>query len=162
MNYEGTFDEIAEKNYQSIYNYCRVKVNDEHGAKDCTQEVFLILYKKMDKLKLSENVRAWLYRTADNVIRNYNRKNKNKNIIPLDDDEVNALSSEDEYSIERPLEDIINDDELELLNEYYINGEAIASISKKNKKTEAAILKRMQRIKMRIRNYLHENDKSNV
>lgn len=160
MNYESAFDEIAEKYYQSIYNYCKVKVNDEHGAKDCTQEVFLILYKKMDKLKLSENVRAWLYRTADNVIRNYNRKNKNN--IPLDDSEVNALSSEDEYSIERPLEDIINEEEFELLKEYYIDGEAIASISKKHKKTEAAICKRMQRIKLRIKNCLHENEKNNV
>lgn len=79
---ENTFNEIAQQYYDAIFKYCCVRLNNEHAAKDCTQEVFLILYKKMDKLKLSENIRAWLYRTSDNVIKNYRRKNKDS--IPLD------------------------------------------------------------------------------
>ena len=38
------------------------------------REVFLIFFKKYKSLESDENIRIWLYRTADNVIRNYNRK----------------------------------------------------------------------------------------
>lgn len=77
MNYENTYEEITRRYYQAIYNYCQVRLKDEYAAEDCTQDVFLLLYRKMNKIKLSENIRAWLYRTADNVIKNHRRKIKN-------------------------------------------------------------------------------------
>ena len=85
MNYENTYEEITRRYYQAIYNYCQVRLKDEYAAEDCTQDVFLLLYRKMNKLKLSENIRAWLYRTADNVIKNHRRKIKKT--IPLEDAE---------------------------------------------------------------------------
>lgn len=145
MKFENTFDEIAEQYYTSIFKYCCVKLSDEHSAKDCTQEVFLILYKKMDKLKLSENIRAWLYRTADNVMRNHRKKNRNS--VPLDDlDET----TEDTYSVEMPFEEIITQEEYELLNSYYINGDSIETISKQLCISKDAVYQRIHRIKTKI------------
>lgn len=145
MKFENTFDEIAEQYYTSIFKYCWVKLCDEHSAKDCTQEVFLILYKKMDKLKLSENIRAWLYRTADNVINNYRKKNRNS--IPLDD--LNE-TAEDTYSVGMPFEEIITQEEYELLNSYYINGDSIETISKQLGISKDAVYQRIHRIKTKI------------
>lgn len=145
MKYENAFDEIAGQYYISIFKYCCVKLADEHSAKDCTQEVFLILYRKMDKLKLSENIRAWLYRTSDNVIKNYRRKNRNS--IPLDD--LNE-TVEDTYSAGMPFEEIITQEEYELLNSYYINGNSIETISKQLDISKDAVYQRIYRIKTKI------------
>ena len=147
MKFENIFNEIAEQDYQSIFRYCYVKLDNEHAAKDCTQEVFLILYSKMDKLKLSENVRAWLYRTADNVMKNYRKKNK----ITVSLDDVNE-TTEDNYSVEKPFEDIISKDEYELLNSYYINGDSIETISKQLGISKDAVYQRIHRIKTKIAN----------
>lgn len=60
------YDEIVDKYYNEIYNYCCTKLNfNRTAAEDVTQEVFFALYKKLDRLKLSENIRIWLYRAAD-------------------------------------------------------------------------------------------------
>lgn len=99
MKFENIFNEIAEQYYNAIFKYCCVRLDNEHAAKDCTQEIFLTLYRKIDKLKLSENVRAWLYRTADNVMKNYRRKNK----ITVSIDDINE-TAEDSYSVETPFD----------------------------------------------------------
>ncbi len=154
MKYENAFGEIAQTYYKSIFRYCCVKLNDEHSAKDCTQEVFLILYRKIDTLTLSENIRAWLYRTANNVIRNYLRKNKNT--VPLDEIEETAEDSNSvDISVDIPFEDIITREEYELLESYYIKGYDIGTISKNLDISKAAAVKRIQRIKAKIKeNYM--------
>ena len=86
-----------------------------------------------------------LYRTADNVMKNYRRKNKIT--VSLDDlDET----TEDSYSVETPFEDIISKDEYKLLDDYYIKGEDIGHISKKLGISKAAVSQRIHRIKAKI------------
>ncbi|MCM1529772.1 MAG: sigma-70 family RNA polymerase sigma factor [Alistipes sp.] len=145
MKFENIFNEIAEQYYNAIFKYCCVRLDNEHAAKDCTQEVFLTLYRKIDKMKLSENVRAWLYRTADNVMKNYRRKNK----ITVSIDDINE-TTEDSYSVETPFEDIITKEEYELLNSYYINGDSIETISKRLGISKDAVYQRIHRIKTKI------------
>lgn len=150
MKYENAFDEIAEQYYNAIFRYCYVRLSDEHAAKDCTQEVFLIFFDKMDKLKLSENIRAWLYRTADNVMRNYRKKHKET----VSYDDVNEVT-EDTYSVETPFNDIISENEYELLKSYYIDGDDIEIISGRLGISKNAAVKRIQRIKAKIKkNYM--------
>ncbi|MDE7225754.1 MAG: sigma-70 family RNA polymerase sigma factor [Ruminococcus sp.] len=147
MKYENIFDEIAEQYYNAIFRYCCVKMNNEHAAKDCTQEVFLIFFTKMDNLKLSENIRAWLYRTADRVMSNYRKKHKE--MVSYDD--VNVVT-EDTYSVEIPFNDIISKDEYELLKSYYIDGDDIEVISVRLGISTAAVAQRIHRIKSKIKN----------
>lgn len=146
MKYENAFDEIAEQYYNAIFRYCCVKLSDEHAAKDCTQEVFLIFFNKMDKLKLSENIRAWLYRTADNVISNYRKKHKET----ISYDDVNEVT-EDTYSVETPFNDIISEEEYELLKSYYIDEDDIEIISERLGISKAATAQRIHRIKAKIK-----------
>lgn len=155
MNYENTYEEITMRYYQAIYNYCQVKLKDEYAAEDCTQEVFLLLYRKMNKLKLSENIRAWLYRTADNIIRNHKRRIKK--IVPLEDTE--NLSIEFDYSIDTSLDGIVSEEEYNLLVSYYIEGDSIDKIAREMDKTQAAAFKHIYRIKSRIIKYMHETHK---
>ncbi len=156
MKQDSVFDDIANKYYQSIYNYCFVRLNNEQSAKDCTQEIFLILYKKMDKLDLSENIRAWLYRTADNIIKNY-LKNIKYN-LSTDDENTPEIAVEDIYNEEQPLKGIVNSDELSLLTSYYIDGTDINTLSRKTGKSESAIYKRLERLKNKIRKNIYKDD----
>ena len=74
------FDDIFRGYYEKILNFCYAKIGDKQLAEDCTQEVFLILSKKMHKLKLDTDIAAWLYGTAKNEIKQCLRKNKHDNV----------------------------------------------------------------------------------
>lgn len=152
MKYENVFNEIAEQYYNAIFRYCYVRLNDEHAAKDCTQEVFFTFSVKINKLKLSENIRAWLYRTADNVMNNY--KKKHKEMLSYDD--VNE-ATEDTYSVETPFKDIISEEEYELLKSYYIDGNDIEIISSRLGISKAATSQRIHRIKAKIKEKYMQN-----
>lgn len=78
------YDEIVNRYYHVILNYCKYKLNGNYAAaEDVTQEVFLTLYRKINRLKISENIKLWLYRTADNNVKTYIRKNPS--FLPIDD-----------------------------------------------------------------------------
>lgn len=63
------FDEIVNRYYTVILNYCKYKLcGSMTAAEDVTQEVFFTLYRKRNRLKMGENIKLWLYRTADNEL----------------------------------------------------------------------------------------------
>lgn len=113
-------NKVIEQYYQSIYNYCYAKLNFNHAnAEDCTQEVFLILMKKYERLNLSDNVKIWLYRTADNVIKAYRRKNMVSDKT-LDIDEIDiAVNNDFEIVDDNRIFDNISDEDYKLLEAYY-------------------------------------------
>lgn len=113
-------NKVIEQYYQSIYNYCYAKLNFNHAnAEDCTQEVFLILMKKYEILNLSDNVKIWLYRTADNVIKAYRRKNMMSDKT-LDIDEIDITVNNDfEIVDDNRIFDNISDEDYKLLEAYY-------------------------------------------
>lgn len=70
------YDEIVNRYYNVILNYCKYKLNgNKTAAEDITQEVFFVLYRKRNHLKMGDNIKLWLYRAADNQIKAYIRKN---------------------------------------------------------------------------------------
>lgn len=152
MKYENPFDEIVKQHYNSIYRYCYVRLGKECDAYDCTQEVFVILCQKADKLNINENIRAWLYRTADNVMRNFKRKN-NKYISF---EELPEIPVETDFSVETPFNEAISENEYQLLKAYYIDKENIEHIAKELDITKDAAFKRIYRIKAKIIKHIEE------
>jgi RNA polymerase sigma-70 factor (ECF subfamily) len=71
-----------EENIKSIWNdfrnellsYIKKKVNDDYIAEDILQEVFIKIYKSIDKLKDQSKLKAWLYRTTQNTIIDFYRR----------------------------------------------------------------------------------------
>lgn len=140
--------------YNSIYKYCYVRLKNENDARDCTQEVFTVFCQKVHNLRLNENIRAWLYRTADNVIKSFKRKNKK--YISLDS--VLAIPVNFDFESAAPFDDIISEDEYKLLKAYYIDKIGIDFISKKLGISTAAALKRIYRIKARLVKYMDDSN----
>ena len=111
--------QISEQYYDEILRYCRTKLpDDEHGAEDCTQEVFLLLFEKRDALDFSGSIRGWLYAAADRILQNYGRKQSRiRQMLGFDLTEIEDRSAEPEFTAE--LFASLREDELELLKAYY-------------------------------------------
>ncbi|MCC8043006.1 MAG: sigma-70 family RNA polymerase sigma factor [Oscillospiraceae bacterium] len=70
------FDELMEKYCGEIFEYCKSLLGgDSDGAEECTQEVFVTLYKSMNRLKMSDDVRYRLYKIAARKVKEYIKKN---------------------------------------------------------------------------------------
>ena len=150
------FDEIYEQYYEKIYRFCCLRLNgNKELAEDCTQDVFLILLRKINKLNITTSIPSWLYGTAKNELNNYYRKIKND--ISLDSPEASNISSEDMFS-DGILDEILDNDEFILLEEFYVLGENIDEIAKIRNKSPKAMYQQIRRIKQKI---LNNTDKLN-
>ena len=119
------YDEIVSRYYNVILNYCKYKLNgNKTAAEDITQEVFFVLYKKRNHLKMGDNIKLWLYRAADNQIKAYIRKNPSFQPI----DELSELAAVSEISeITDSAFDFLTPEELALITEYY-DGDKIVGV----------------------------------
>lgn len=89
MDREPMLEQLIRKYYPPVYYYCLGKLNsDPQGAADCTQEVFLLLCQKYQTLDLTGNIRLWLYKTADNMMNNYLRREARHKHESLDEIEI--------------------------------------------------------------------------
>lgn len=153
--FEKDFESTVSLYYKSIYNYCLSRLEDVHSAQDCTQEVFLVLYKKKGSIE-NANIRAWLYRTADNLIKNYRKVSARKKETPID--EAQNIAYSDSYNEDRPFGEILNSQELKMLSEHYIDGYDISYIAQQNGKSTAAIYKMFQRLKVKLKKHISGGD----
>ncbi|MDR3146953.1 MAG: sigma-70 family RNA polymerase sigma factor, partial [Treponema sp.] len=69
---EAAFNGIVTRYYAKILKFCRYALGGNVGlAEDCTQDIFLILYENMARLKDYDNIGGWLYKTAANISKRY-------------------------------------------------------------------------------------------
>ena len=98
-----TFEEVYNKNYNSIYHYVNFKIKDSEIAKDITQDVFIKLHKNFDKYDVyMAKLNTWLRTIANNAIIDYIRSKANKNSLvnisvnqSIDDDNKEYLQLPD-------------------------------------------------------------------
>lgn len=144
---------IIKEYYREIYNFCFANLNYNHqSAEDCTQETFLIFFSKHKKLYLSDNIRIWLYQTAERVIKAYKRKN-NLNEISIDTLTEEPVSAENEFEQfeKSSILDELNEEEMKLLKIYYDHsyGER-KTLAEKNGMTLSALYNRVHKIRLKL------------
>jgi len=70
--YEAEFNGIVTRYYEKILRFCWYALGgNASAAEDCVQDVFLILYQNMAKLRDYEKIGGWLYKTASNKTKQY-------------------------------------------------------------------------------------------
>ena len=67
---------FVEKYYASIYQYCFLHIHDRYCAEDLTQEIFVRFFESVMGFRNTGKAKAYLYRIAGNIIKNYYRKKK--------------------------------------------------------------------------------------
>lgn len=147
---------MTEQYYAEILRYCQNKLpNDIHGAEDCTQDVFLLLYQKRDEIDFNQNIRGWLYATADRIISNYQKKQSRiLQMLNIDLMEIEDRSSVSEQVFTSQMFESLPEDELELLKAYYgaDKGER-RDVAKKCNLTLAQLYKKLHMIRDMLRKY---------
>jgi RNA polymerase sigma-70 factor, ECF subfamily len=66
---------------ESILTYILLMVRDYQQAEDLTQETFIKAYRHQQKFEQKSSVKTWLFSIAQNVTKDYFRKNTRYNII---------------------------------------------------------------------------------
>ena len=149
---EKIIELIYREYYETVFRYCRVRLNgDLHAAQDCTQEVFLVLHKKLKKLVDLDSILPWLYQTADREIKNYQRKHP----AMIDIDELADLAAPQQE--DSPL-DILDEEERKLVDLYY-GGVDKYAIAKNLGISLDVLYKRMHRIRQKLKENLGNTDK---
>jgi RNA polymerase sigma-70 factor (ECF subfamily) len=77
---------IYDDYYEPIYSYVYRRVNDVETASDLTAEIFARMLRAAQGDGLpEEHVRAWLYRTAHNLVVDHYRRQAHRQHLPLDE-----------------------------------------------------------------------------
>jgi RNA polymerase sigma factor (sigma-70 family) len=69
---DAAFNGIVKRYYEKILKFCAYALGGNmSSAEDCTQDIFLILYENMGRLKDYDKIGGWLYKTADHLSKQY-------------------------------------------------------------------------------------------
>ncbi|WP_160069007.1 RNA polymerase sigma factor [Sphingobacterium bovisgrunnientis] len=89
---EAAFKQLLKKYQQKIYWHVRRMVIDHDDADDVTQDIFVKVWRNLDKFREDSQLYTWLYRIATNECITFLNKKKQKNNVSLDDDNSSYLS----------------------------------------------------------------------
>jgi len=109
---ETAFNLIVRKYQKKIYWHARQMVGNHLDADEVTQEVLIVIYKKLRTFNFGSSLYTWIYRIVSTRSLNQIRKRQIKKFFSIDDDE-SQIEIIDEKDI---VEDISNRERLARLN----------------------------------------------
>jgi RNA polymerase sigma-70 factor (ECF subfamily) len=80
----GGFEQLVTQHHREIYLYIWRLTRGADEAQDLFQETFLRAYRAYERLSADANTRAWLFKIATNLCRNYFRRQKRSLYVGLD------------------------------------------------------------------------------
>lgn len=102
MSYIGgnnrAFDELLSRNQSKLFSYILFVVRDEDSANDLFQETFVKVITKLHEGKYVDSGKfgAWIMRIAHNVIMDWYREQKARNVIePTEANDLSNISASD-------------------------------------------------------------------
>lgn len=81
---DAGFDLLVKTYQQRLYWHIRKMVIDHDDTDDLLQEVFIKVWKNIDKFREDSNLYTWLYRIATNECLNFLKSKRNKFQIGMD------------------------------------------------------------------------------
>lgn len=75
LNKDKMFEDIVEEYSNSIIRLCYLQTGDLNESEDLAQEVFLKIYKNIDKFKGNSSIYTWIYNITINTCFSYLKKN---------------------------------------------------------------------------------------
>lgn len=92
------FDELLSRNQSKLFSYILFVVRDEDKANDLFQETFVKVITKLYQGRYVDSGKfgAWIMRIAHNVIMDWYREQRSRNLIePTDENDLSNLSGND-------------------------------------------------------------------
>jgi len=109
---ESAFNLIVKKYQKKIYWHARQMLGNHLDADEITQEVLIVIYKKLGSFNFNSSLFTWIYRIINTRSLNQIRRRKIKNFFSIDDDE-NTFELADTKDI---VEDLVNREKLKLVD----------------------------------------------
>lgn len=91
----SAFDELLSRNQGKLFSYILFVVRDEDKANDLFQETFVKVITKLHQGKYVDSGKfgAWIMRIAHNVIMDWYREQRSRNLVePTDENDLSNLS----------------------------------------------------------------------
>ncbi|MEQ9297408.1 MAG: sigma-70 family RNA polymerase sigma factor [Cyclobacteriaceae bacterium] len=79
------FNQLVRTYQERIYHHIRKMVIDHDDANDLVQEVFVKVYKHIDKFREDASLYTWIYRIATNECLSFLKKKKRRFFLPIHD-----------------------------------------------------------------------------
>ena len=154
MNRGKQCNQIIEKYYDEIVRYCFFLLKDDfRGAEDCAHDTFLLLLRKQNELNLEQNIRGWLYASANRIVKDYRKKQlKFQAMLNYDPEDMNDQTVQAEEVGSSDAFDCLSDQELELLKAYYSapKGERV-DLARKHGMSISELYKKLHKIREKVR-----------
>ena len=81
---KNLFESLHKQYYAMVHQMCLGFVKGDYDvASDLSQEVFIIIWKKLDTFKEASTYKTWIYRITVNKCLEFIRKEKNKKTLPI-------------------------------------------------------------------------------
>lgn len=158
---------IVKKYRKPLFKYCYYRLcHDKTLTEETIDDVLCILYRKWDTLDLSGNIRAYLYRVADNCIKRKldNHRKYYKHNESLDeaiennrfdhmyqcDDYFNGDESTDEKHIER-IKQVLPEEYRKIFVYRYIEKKTLVEISELTKIPYSSLRLRISKVEKMVR-----------
>lgn len=90
---QSAFNKIAAKYQKRIYWHARRMLGNHMDADEVTQEVLIVLYKKLDTFSFQSTLFTWIYKITTTRSLNFIKKKKVKKFLFLDDENVREMHS---------------------------------------------------------------------
>ncbi|MGV3724620.1 MAG: RNA polymerase sigma factor [Actinomycetota bacterium] len=91
---EAAFDRLFAKHQEYVFNICLGIVANPDDARDCTQETFLRVYRKVAEFRAEAAFSTWLYRVTVNVCVGHLRKRSRVGVASLEDENVREIADD--------------------------------------------------------------------
>lgn len=72
----AAFETLVAAHEASVRAFVAVRIDDPFEAHDIAQEVFLLLWRKLEEIDLDQPLRPWLLAVAMNLVRQHRRKSR--------------------------------------------------------------------------------------
>lgn len=161
---DGLLSEAYEKYSLDITKYCMVRLREDKSVvDDCVQEVFLVYYNRLLKGEEILKVRAFLYRTADNICRgadtDYIRKAKRRVDLDTVEEvaavEVDTKAADLDYDrLKELLIKELNPSEQALYKLKYVEKKSLKEISAILNIPPGAVANRTSRLRTKIKDLI--------
>lgn len=162
--YDSFFTEICEKYYKDVFKYLAFTLKNEDRANDAIQDTFIVIYKNIKKVYNHENPGGFIFKTAQNIAKNYKKElykrlikeiNIDDSIIEIKNSNLNierAMDSKiNEYEYITDIIDSLSNEDKELYNMYYIEHKSMKEIGNSLGIEYTALRMRYVRLRKKIK-----------
>jgi RNA polymerase sigma-70 factor, ECF subfamily len=118
----NAFEALVRRYQRRVFALAYQHLHDSHEAQDLAQEVFVRLFRNLDRYDPARPFEPWFWRLAGNVAASYRRRRRAEPVeLPATAADRTGETQEDTLPLERALADLSDDLRLPVLLHYYLD-----------------------------------------